>query len=135
MGWNDLPLQQVFDLICSFPLLENLRVATYGHDKDEDISRPSVLPTFTGTLVLGGSAGGFVHQLSRPLTPLHFRKIVLEGGNANQFEGANDLVKNCSGTLEFIDVEYPESEPGESSPLSPANRSCSVFDWVSIRSM
>ena len=115
--WRDLPLQEVFELICSFPELENLNVWSYkGHaDKpiDESISQDLVLPVFTGTLVLGKVTAGFVRKLLGFGEPHNFRKIVVGYCFAYQFEGVNNLVKKCSHTLESIIVDYDENQPGE----------------------
>ena len=115
--WRDLPLQEVFELICSFPKLENLRVWSYNgyaHKPiDESISQDLVLPVFTGTLVLGKATAGFVRQLLGLGKTHKFRKIVVRYCYAYQFEGVNNLVKKCSQTLESIIVDYDENQPGE----------------------
>lgn len=121
VGSRDLPLQEVFDLICSFPCLENLGVVAYGRDRDELISLPlpsvSNLPKFTGKLTLGTSTAGFVQQLLESQIPLFFQEIRLQRGNANQIKAVNDLVKKCSDTLRYIEVNCPRSMPGESCPF------------------
>ena len=107
VGWNDLPLQQVSDLIFSFPLLEDLHVSGFGRiiDGDAAIPQPSSLPKFTGTLVLEPVAADFVRRLSELPDGLCFRKIVWKKNVDNKFEGVADLVERCSDTLEYIDIE------------------------------
>lgn len=103
VSWSDLPLWEVFDLISSFPLLEDLDVAGLGQINDGDgaISR---FPVLTGTLVLEPTTADFVRRLLELPTGLLLRKIVWREGLENEFEGVRDLVERCSETLECVDL-------------------------------
>jgi hypothetical protein len=85
----------VFDLICSFPLLEDLSVIVFDNgsiDNDEGFDgrstaiQPSSLPAFTGTLELdpGGTRTIFYQLLSLP-SGLHFRKLDLTWNHEKMF--------------------------------------------------
>lgn len=114
VGWSVLPLQQVFDFICSFPLLEDLHVVGLGRDIDGAIFWSARLPVLTGTLVLESAAADFVRQLLELPDSLCFRKVVWRLGIGNEVEWRlgighdpewmRDLVGRCSETLEFIDI-------------------------------
>ena len=109
VDWIGLPLQEVFDLICSFPPLEDLRVINFGRGRDKVIFRPLDLPAFTGTLVLEAMASGFARRLLESPNQLRFQKIVWKACFLYEFERMNDLVERCTDTLESVDIDCRKS--------------------------
>jgi len=98
----------VFDLICSFPLLENLELTVlYGDADGRNV--PSTSPKLTGSLNLRvfRSACSVTRRLLELPGGLHFSKInaVFLDGNA---QSVKDLVSGCSDTLEYLTIfHYP----------------------------
>ena len=95
---------EVFDLVCSFPLLEHLAlVASHTESEAGQWSAPSTSPKLTGSLDLRmfGSAHHIIRRLLDLPDGLHFSKITtLFIGDAA--ESVTDLVSRCSGTLEVL---------------------------------
>jgi hypothetical protein len=114
----DLPPPRVFNLILSFPLLEDLAVySTHGisaDDDDEDrsdrlstIVQPSNTPVFTGSLEIVLGPGGmkpFTHWLLSLPGGLHFRKLTLRWFQEEDLSLVEALVEACSHTLESLDI-------------------------------
>jgi len=108
-----LPYPQVFDLVCSFPLLENLSLIGHNESWVNDGGPngprtvvPSTSPVFTGSLdfhILGG-AGNAARQLLDLPNGLHFRKVALSWAHERDFWWVAELVVRCSHTLESLDV-------------------------------
>ena len=110
-----LPFPQVFDLISSFPLLEDL--ALMGRDEswfnDDDPHGPqtvvpSTSPVFTGSFsfhILGG-AGNHARQLLDLPNGLHFRNLALSWGRVEDLWWITEMVARCSHTLESLDIDY-----------------------------
>ena len=107
---------RVFDLIHSFPLLENItliRDDDFGDSNPDsggiqDVISPSTSPVLTGSLELSlqGGIAEIIHRLLDLPNGLHFRKLKLRW-----FEDENDrsvpgLVMACSETLEYLDITY-----------------------------
>lgn len=135
MGWETTPLKPVFDLIYSFPFLEDLSVlnsqrSSYDGPKSY---QPLVLPRFTGTLVLGNLGSLFISQLLKLPNQhqLHFRKIVWKCIANCQYSVLNDLVESCSGTLESVDIGCCKLCLFD---LYQHVISGTVSDWVSVHS-
>ena len=104
VGWNSLPLQEVFNFICSFPHLEDLHIAG-GTCINNKVYQPSLLPVFTGTFELMTFGGGPVaHQLSEMGNRCRFRKIVQRRDlhPTHNIDGLAVLVERCSDTLEYL---------------------------------
>ena len=108
-----LPQSQVFDLIHSLPLLEDLALDgrhVWASNDDEFDGPPTVLPstspTFTGTLelILRQGGTGIVRQLLDLLNGLHFRKLKLLWREEEDFRWIVQLVVACSDTLEHVDI-------------------------------
>ena len=95
----------IFDLVCSFPLLEDLKL-DYLRDKPDaaEGSLPLTSPRFTGSLDMRGIRS-VIHQLLDLPNGLHFMKITIVCLSYD-LESTNDLVLRCSGTLEYLDVRY-----------------------------
>ena len=95
----------IFDLVCSFPLLEDLKL-DYLRDKPDaaEGSLPLTSPRFTGSLDMRGIRSVIRQLLDLP-NGLHFMKITILCLSYD-LESTNDLVLRCSGTLEYLDVRY-----------------------------
>lgn len=107
-----LSSSQVCDLICSFPLLQDL-VLIDGDDYEETpgekkgILRSSTSPVLNGTLVI-------FQMLMRDITPrllnlpngLDFWRIVCESQLEEDLLRLTALVKACSDTLDVVDVNW-----------------------------
>ena len=101
------PSSEVFDFICSFPLLENLALHSARPHANENAAKwnkPSTSPKFTGSLLLSGSNRIITRKLLDLPGGLHFSKIrarcPIEECNLTQ-----ELVSACSDTLESLCVE------------------------------
>jgi len=109
-----LPLSQIFNLILSFPLLEDLSVIACdppidsGHDFDGQptVVYPSNPPTFTGSLELFLVVG--VNHIARQLLSLpgglHFQKLTLRWKYKEDLLLTMALVERCCSTLESLDI-------------------------------
>ena len=105
----------IFDLILSFPLLEDLAMTNVNYaaiDEDDGsnglptTNQPSNMPAFTGSfsLITAGPAP-IARQLSSLPGGIHFRKLTLTWSS----RGADisliaALVKGCSHTLESLEI-------------------------------
>ena len=108
-----LPSSRVFDLIVSFPLLEDLavfdrhNVSTNNGNSSPTIARPSKSPLFTGSLELM-TAG--MRPIARRLLSvpggIHFRKLTLKWSREEDVLLTLALVERCSRTLESFDITY-----------------------------
>ena len=106
-----LPYPGFFDFICSFPLLEDLKLTGRDDPRVEDSNphgpqavAPSTSPVFTGSLdfqVCGG-AGRTVRRLLELPNGLHFRKLVLSWDQ--DLRWIAELVVMCSHTLESLAI-------------------------------
>ena len=102
------PREQVFNLIHSLPLLEDL--ALIGHDTvpviyDDEVDVPQTSPVFTGTLVLL-LYQGLVNTARRLLdlpNGLHFRKLDLWWGDEEELRLVKFVVV-CSDSLECLEL-------------------------------
>ena len=112
-----IPSQHVFDIILSFPLLEDLAVTTFceaftdngnGPDKQSKIDLPSNMPMFTGSLELF-LRGGMKHIASWLLSlpgGIRFRKLTLTWCHEEDLSMTAALVEGCSCTLKSLDVTH-----------------------------
>jgi len=97
-----------FNLICSFPLLEDLELVTLFPMKDEDgWNTPLKSPKLTGTLdfKMFWRASSVTRQLLDLPGGLHFSKITLLFSN-EAAKSVTDLVSGCSGTLELLTLNF-----------------------------
>ena len=107
---NNLRYSQVFDLICSLPLLEDLSIMSHGMDRcdDEEAAfQPSTSPALTGTLVFY-FPHGMKHAARRLLAVpngLRFRKLVWTWFREEDVPWTEALVVGCYDTLEYVDIE------------------------------
>jgi hypothetical protein len=113
MDFTALPSSQTFDLILSFPLLENLTlIAHHGASTEngDGSNEPSTtvqtlsLPPFTGSLALFMRGG--IKPITRRLLSLpggiHFRKLNLALFRQEDILLMTELVEACSRTLEYL---------------------------------
>jgi hypothetical protein len=109
-----LPPSRIFNLILSFPLLNGLAVivtSDYNGSGSEENEMPataqsSTPPTFTGSLELSLGRGmqAFAHQLLSVAGGIHFRKLALAWSHDEELFSTVALVRECSYTLESIDI-------------------------------
>ena len=107
-----LPFSRIFNLIFSFPFLEDLSIdALYGSGPEDDLqdqlatTRPSSLPPFTGSLnlfIFGGSYRIASQLLALP-GGLRFRELRLNLTNES-VSSSIALVEECSSTLESLEI-------------------------------
>ena len=111
-GFVVVPSSRIFDLILSFPLLEDLSVAAYDRVIDNDSNHPLTVvhnsgpPRLTGSLELHLREG--LEHISRRLLSLpggiHFRKLDLTWFHERDASLTMDLVERCSHVLESLDI-------------------------------
>ena len=92
---TNIPLSEIFNLVCSFPLLEDLELVTY--DPTNDINNwdsPSTSPKLTGSLKIGGEIRFIARGLCDLPGGLHFSKITLTYGE--DATSTRDMVSRCS---------------------------------------
>jgi hypothetical protein len=101
------PCSHIFNLVCSFPLLEDLTLIGNSNDpRGPQTVVPSSLPALTGSLDLSilGGMGGIARRLLDLPNGLHFRKLSLWWFNKEDLRWITELVIRCSDTLECLDV-------------------------------
>jgi hypothetical protein len=112
-----LPSSQVFNLILSFPLLEDLAVITSwdtpiddgdGFDWLLSATQPPNSPLFTGSLelYLGNEVIHFIRRLLLLPGGVHFRKFTLTWLHKGDHLLTMALMEGCSDTLEYLDINY-----------------------------
>ena len=110
-----LPSSQVFDLVLSFPLLEDLTVVSSSIPVTGDDDRSGGLPTvvqpsapsmFTGSLNLLTCAGTepIARRLLNIPAGIHFRYLTLTWVREEDISLTSALVERCSHTLESLDI-------------------------------
>jgi len=114
MDCPGLPSSRIFNLILSFPLLEDLTLTNYGYEAtDEDDGsngppiavQPSNLPVFTGFFKLvTKELVPIVRQLLSLPSGIHFLKLTLMRGRREDILLIMALVEGCSRTLESLDI-------------------------------
>ena len=96
----------IFDLVCSFPLLEDLALVNlHSHGETEGWNNPSTSPKLTGSLDLKTpeTARSVTRRLLDLPGGLHFSKINVTFSN-DVAEWIPGLMSKCSGTLESITI-------------------------------
>ena len=122
---------EVFDLICSFPFLEDLALIDFRPGSGTiGWSAPSTSPKFTGSLELRSRGG--IHLAIRRLLDfpdgLHFAEITASCFDGD-FDSMVDLVSRCSDTLEYLSI-YCFS-PGEFPPVELHGRTIPYrYSWT-----
>jgi len=118
LSLNCTTTSNVFDLVCSFPLLEDLALGTFFIMRNVDgWDIPLTSPKLTGTLDLSTFEGArlITGRLLNLPGGLRFSKIntLFFDENAKLL---TDLVSSCSGNLEFLTISY---RPQRASPSAP----------------
>ena len=106
MEYESASSSQIFGLVCSFPLLEDLTLVSYGYNIEVDEwDIPSTSPKLTGCLELW--ADHTIRPIARRLlelpSGLHFSKIDVSC-HQESVEAMMDLVPRCSDTLESLSL-------------------------------
>jgi hypothetical protein len=112
-----LPSSQIFNLVLSFPLLEDLMVIVHREmlldqedDSEEDgissVTRPSSPPRLTGSLRLHleRMMEPFTRRLLSIPSGIHFQNLTLTLLCEDDFLTTMALVEVCSHTLESLDI-------------------------------
>ena len=101
-----IPLQEIFNLVCSFPLLEDLGLTAIVHKRDTNgWEIPSTSPKLTGYLKIKGGLRPVVRRLCDLPGGLRFSKIRVSHDNEEPTL-ATDLVSRCSDTLKFLTISH-----------------------------
>jgi hypothetical protein len=111
---------EVLDLICSFPLLEDL--ALFSLRRENNVwNTPLTSPKLTGSLNLRAVDGirPAVRRLLDLPNGLHFAKIMIVCHDED-VESTMGLVSRCSNTLESLEVSY--YAPGAFPPASTSGQ-------------
>jgi hypothetical protein len=125
------PCPRIFNLILSFPLLEDLAVSpSYPASLDRDdgpewpltVAQPSGPPILTGSLEFypGEALDTFVSRLLSLPGGIHFRKLTLTWTRMGDHLLTMALVDECSHTLESLDITC--NLPGKSALHPPLYR-------------
>lgn len=107
LTFSSLQSLEILDLICSFPVLEDLTLA--GHDGWNGYGAwniPSTSPRLTGSLELRVGAGiqHITHKLLDFPNGLQFEKISVRWSVPQGIGSTANLVSRCSGTLESLKI-------------------------------
>jgi len=98
---------EVFDLVCSFPCLEDLALDSFGYVQDGPWNTPSTSPRLTGSLELRGMVEG-MQSITRGLLDfpngLHFTTIIVTWIVEEDVWSTVDLVSRCSDTLQSLTI-------------------------------
>ena len=99
------PPPEVFNLICSFPLLKDLRLAYFGGYDGINVWNTPTSPKFTGCLDLTGEVSSITRGLLNLPDGLHFSKIKVSCPYCHA-ESLTGLVSGCSDTLEDLFINF-----------------------------
>ena len=101
---------EIVNLICFFPLLEDLTLVSHRHIIGSNgWEYPPTSPRLTGTLELhprriGGIVSAIYLLLHLP-NGCRFKGITVPWQSDSDVKSTMDLVSNCSNTLEVLDIE------------------------------
>ena len=104
---SSAPSSEIFGLVCSFPLLEDLALDSPDNGNEVDgWNIPSTSPKLTGRLDLRMSSGirSAACRLLEFPSGLHFSKITMTYIDGD-IESTMDLVSKCSDTLESLTID------------------------------
>jgi len=110
-----LPYPQIFDLVRSSHLLEDLALSGHnlpsingGDFHGPQTTIPLTSPAFTGCLDLRirGGMGYPTRQLLDFPSGLHFRTLALSCFQEDDIRWVTDLVARCTNTLECLEIDY-----------------------------
>ena len=100
------PFSEVLDLVCSFPLLEDLFLTPLGTERVTNRWEiPSTSPKLTGYLSLSGGLRSIPRGLLDLPNGLRFTKISVMSP-VKDADLAGELVLGCSATLESLRIDY-----------------------------
>ena len=110
-----LPTSRIFDLILSFPLLEDLTLIAYeasadnddGYDELSTAIHPLNTPTFTGsldTLFINQGIKSMARRLLSLPGGIHFRKLTFTWFHEEDPSSTMALIDECSSTLESLSI-------------------------------
>jgi hypothetical protein len=120
-----LNASEVFGLICSLPLLEDLTLVSHALRPLETWIRPRTSPRLTGSLELYMKWG--IHPITYRLLDLpnglHFKKITVSLLSLHDIGQSMNLVSRCSDTLESLSITNLLS--GAFHPISVPDRNLS----------
>ena len=103
---------QIFDLVRSLPLLEDLSIDApdrdgWGSNKQPTVTQPLNSPPFTGSLKLRTHDG--MHFIASRLLSLpngiHFRKLALTWHREEDVSSTKALVDGCCSTLKSLKID------------------------------
>ena len=104
---------EVFNLIHSFPLLEDLTlmgnyITNYESGGSETVDPPATSPPLTGSLclTLPGCMTGIVRRLLDPPNSIRFRKVDVCCTGKKDICSTVELIAGCSETLEHLHFMY-----------------------------
>jgi len=106
------PCPELFDLICSSPLLEDLTITGRDESSGNDDAHgpqtvvPSASPPLTGSLGLNifGGMGNTARRLLDLPNGIHFRRLAFSWHCKEDLPWIMELMVRCSDTLECLDV-------------------------------
>ena len=106
---------QIFDLLRSFPLLEDLSVTVHNHSLIKDYrfeNQPTIIkssnsPALNGSLQLFSKVGmdPFISPLLSLPNGLHFRNVDLAWYHVTDVSSTTELVEGCYSTLESLSID------------------------------
>ena len=103
-----LPSSRIFDLILSFPLLEDLTMSNRGSagvDEDVTFLQPSNPPALTGSLQLvAPGMAPIANQLLSLQGGIRFRRFTSTWDRGEDVSLITALVERCSHTLKSLDI-------------------------------
>jgi len=121
LSFISLPDSEIFGLICSFPLLEDLTLASLGRGRrDDQWNAPSTSPRLSGSLKVETDFEGIrsiTHRLLDLPNGIHFTKLTVPLVSEEDVGSTTDLVSRCADTLQCIDITNHRS--GALPPLPP----------------
>ena len=101
-----IPPSEVINLICSFPLLEDLYLSSLRIEGDTDKWKvPPTSPKLTGSLYVSGGLGSVARRLLDLPSGLRSTMLTVMGF-VEDVEPAMGLVSGCSATLKSLRVGY-----------------------------
>ena len=103
---------EVINLVCSFPLLENLSLWSpedLERENAEEWDTPPTSPRFTGSLLLDYNDSQITRKLLDLPGGLHFYKVSVSCPSRDG-DLARELVSKCSDTLESLCVEFDQGK-------------------------
>jgi len=108
LDFATLPDSDIFGLICSFPLLEDLALSSISRgQRDGQWTTPSTSPRLTGSLELSRVTEG-IQPITRRLLDLpnglHFTTIVVTWFSEQDVTSTTDLMLGCSDTVQSLNI-------------------------------